>query len=157
LLRRSVEQKTGWLFVGGNALMFLGAIMNIWLPINKNLWTSSYSVFMAGLAMNVFGVFYWLVDVKGYQRWVKPFAIYGMNAITVFFLAGISGRILMMESQFKDATGHALSLKDHYHQAVFANLSSDPKISSLIWAIMYVVALYLVAYVMYRRKWFVRL
>jgi len=40
-----------WLMVAGALLMWLGQIMNLWLPINKNLWTSSYSVFMAGLAM----------------------------------------------------------------------------------------------------------
>ena len=65
-----------------------------WLPINKKLWTSSYSVFMAGMAMNCFAVSYWLVDVQGWRKWAKPFAIYGMNAIAVFMLAGLLGRIL---------------------------------------------------------------
>jgi predicted acyltransferase len=155
LIKRSVEQKTGWLFVAGNLLMFAGAIMNIWLPINKNLWTSSYAVFMAGLAMNIFAVFYWLVDVKGYQRWAKPFAIYGMNAITVFVLAGVLGRI-SIEKKVTNAAGELVSLKSYLYEGYFAHLSSDPKIPSLGWASVYVVGLYLVAYVMYRRKWFVR-
>src|SRR5206468_8715095 len=43
------EVKTAWMFVAGNLLMFAGLVMDIWLPINKNLWTSSYSVFMAGV------------------------------------------------------------------------------------------------------------
>ena len=88
------EQRTAWLCVGGNLLLFAGVIMDIWLPINKKLWTSSYSVFMAGMAMNCFAVCYWLVDVQGWRKWAKPFAIYGMNAITVFMLAGLLGRIL---------------------------------------------------------------
>jgi predicted acyltransferase len=159
LVKRSVEQKTGWLFVAGNLLMFAGAVMNIWLPINKNLWTSSYSVFMAGMAMNVFAVFYWLVDVKGYQKWAKPFAIYGMNAITVFMLAGLLGRIAL-EKKVTDAAGKAVPLKSYLFETFFngplSHIGFSPKICSLSWALVYVFGLYLVAYIMYRRKWFVK-
>ncbi len=158
-MKRSVEQKTAWLFVAGNLLMFAGAIMNIWLPINKNLWTSSYAVFMAGLAMNIFGVCYWLVDVKGYQRWAKPFAIYGMNAITVFMLSGILGRITL-EVKVHGTADKAISLKSYLFETIFngplSHLGFDPKICSLSWALAYMAGLYLVAYVMYRLKWFVK-
>jgi len=158
-MKRSVEQKTAWLFVAGNLLMFAGAIMNIWLPINKNLWTSSYAVFMAGLAMDIFAVCYWLVDVKGYQRWVKPFAIYGMNAITVFMLSGVLGRITL-EVKVHDATGKAMALKGYLFETFFngplSHLGFDPKICSLSWALVYMLGLYLVAYLMYRIKWIVK-
>ncbi len=158
-IKRSSEQKTAWLFVCGNVLMFAGAILNIWLPINKNLWTSTYSVFMAGLAMDIFAVCYWLVDVKGHQRWAKPFAIYGMNAITVFMLSGILGRILL-EVKVRDAAGNAVALKNYLFQnwfnAPLSQLGFDPKICSLIWAMTFMLGLYLVAYVMYRRKWVVK-
>lgn len=53
LLRQpwSPAVRTSWIFTGGSVLMFAGQLMHLWLPINKNIWTSSYSVFMAGLAM----------------------------------------------------------------------------------------------------------
>jgi predicted acyltransferase len=159
MLKRSMEQKTAWLFVAGNLLMFVGAIMNIWLPINKNLWTSSYSVFMAGIAMNVFAVFYWLVDVKGYQRGARPFAIYGMNAITVFMLSGLLGRI-SLGIKVPDAEGKAVALKTYLFQTCFnsslSTIGFSPKICSLSWALAYMLGLYLVAYGMYRRKWLVK-
>ena len=59
-------EKVAGLFVAGNILLVLGIIMNIWLPINKNLWTSTYSVFMAGMAPNFLGMWYWIIDIKGY-------------------------------------------------------------------------------------------
>lgn len=160
-IKRSVEQKTAWLFVAGNLLMFAGAIMNIWLPINKNLWTSSYSVFMAGLAMDVFAVFYWLVDVKGYQRWAKPFAIYGMNAITVFMLSGVLGRILIsFQVKALDGAGKPMALKGYLFETFFngplSHLGFDAKICSLSWAVVYMVGLYLIAHLMHRLKWFVK-
>jgi predicted acyltransferase len=158
-IKRSMEQKTAWLFVGGNLLMFAGAVLNIWMPINKNLWTSSYSVFMAGLAMNIFAICYWLVDVKGWQRWSKPFAIYGMNAITVFMLSGLLGR-LSLEIKVHDTTGNVIALKSYLFETFFngplSHLGLPPKLCSLSWALAYLAGLYLIAWIMYRRKWFLR-
>ena len=157
-VKRSVEQKTIWLFAAGNVLMFAGAIMNIWLPINKNLWTSSYSVFMAGIAMDIFALIYWLVDVKSWQRGAKPFAIYGMNAITVFMLSGIVGRILLIKTVTSD--GNAMSWRNYLYETFFdgplSHAGLPPNICSLSWAIVWMLWLYLVAWVMYRRKWLVR-
>jgi len=70
------ERENGVAVRGGNLLLVAGVVMDVWLPINKKLWTSSYAVFMAGMAMNCFGVCYWLVDVQGWRKWAKPFAIY---------------------------------------------------------------------------------
>ncbi len=164
--RLTQESKTAWLFVGGNLLLFVGSVMNFWLPINKNLWTSSYTVFMAGMAMNCFAVCYWLVDVQGRKTWARPFAIYGMNAITVFMLAGILGRISIAVS-WKDAEGKTIALKSWLYNHLcgpfatadtspFLGALATPKNASLLWAIIYVLGLYLVAWFMYRRKWFVR-
>jgi predicted acyltransferase len=146
--------KTAWMFVAGNLLIFAGLIMDAWLPINKNLWTSSYAVFMAGMAGNCFAVCYWLIDVQGWRTWAKPFAIYGMNAITVFVLAGILGRI-SLEVKLGGQDGHPLALKTWLYEHTFAQVP-EPKVASLLWALFYVLLLYLVAYVMYRKKWFIK-
>ncbi len=159
--RQSAAEKTAWLFVAGNCLLLAGQIMNYWLPINKKLWTSSYAVFMAGMAMNVFAVCYWLVDVKGFKTWAKPFAIYGMNAITVFVLTGLLGRISTLVPAGA-ANGRPIVLKTWlfgHLKAAFECLGgplATPKNSSLIYALMYVALMYGVAWTMYRRKWFVR-
>jgi predicted acyltransferase len=164
--KQTPEAKTAWLFVGGNLLLFAGVVMDIWLPINKKLWTSSYSVFMAGMAMNCFAVCYWLVDVQGWRKWAKPFAIYGMNAIAVFMMAGLLGRILPT-IQVAAAADKKIGLQSYLYDTLFAPFASpdtapffgflaSPKNASLMWALVYVTGLYLVAYGMYRRKWFLK-
>jgi predicted acyltransferase len=150
--QRSPAEKTAWMMVGGALLLWLGSVMDLWLPINKALWTSSYSVFMAGLAMICLGVYYWLVDVKGCRTFVKPFAIYGMNAITVFVLAGVIGRLLSIKIE---AAGKPTSIQAYLFGNLFSPLAS-PKNASLLWALMYVTLLYLIAWGMYRKKWFVK-
>ena len=151
---RSPSEKTAWLFFSGNALMFLGGLMDLAFPINKNLWTSSFSVFMAGISSSAFAFCYWLVDVKGWRRWAQPFAIYGMNAIAVYVLAGVFATLLG-RPWLTGAGGKGLSMKGWVYQNVFAVLGS-PRNASLMYALSFVLLLYLVAWVMYRRKWFVR-
>jgi predicted acyltransferase len=109
---------------------------------------------MAGLAMVCFGVYYWLIDVQGWRKWSKPFAIYGMNAITVFVLSGLIGRIMGAIKITNDAD-KSVPLQAWLFQKIFAPLAS-PLNASLLWAIVYVLLLYLVAWAMYRKKWFVK-
>ena len=91
------------------------------VPINKNLWTSSYAVFMAGMALLCFAVCYWLIDVQGWRKWAKPFAIYGMNAITVFVLAGVLGRVLLAFT-VANAAGQKVALKTFLYDKLFPRL-----------------------------------
>jgi predicted acyltransferase len=165
--RLSSEAKTAWLFTAGSLLLLAGQVMSVWLPINKSLWTSSYAVFMAGMAAVCFAVCYWLIDVQGWRRGVKPPGIYGMNAITVFVLAGVLGRI-SLAIEVTNSDGQKVALKTFLFDKFFAPFSSPdtapflgflatPRNASLLWAVLYVGLLYLVAYWMYKRKWFVKL
>ncbi len=151
---KSKDEKTIRMFVYGSFLLLAGLIMDNWLPINKNLWTSSYSVFMAGLALVVLGVCYWIIDVKGFRKWAIPFEIYGLNAITMFVLAGLFGRLGSVV-KFTGPEGTPISLKTWYYQTLFVPLA-DPMVASFLHSMFYVFGLYLIAYVMYKRKWIVK-
>ena len=155
--KRSEAEKASWIFTSGALLMFGGQLLNFWMPINKPIWTSSYALFMAGLAATVFGVCYWLVDVQRYQKWCKPFAIYGMNAIAVYIAAGILGRLTI-----KFAAGDGITpLKTFFYDSSFGKLATSgvlrPENASLCWAVSYALLMYLIAYVLYRKKWFLRI
>jgi predicted acyltransferase len=148
------ESRTAWLMVMGNGLMGAGLIWAWWLPINKPLWTSSYSLLMAGMAANVFGCCYWLIDIKGYRRWARPLAIYGMNAIMVYVLAGLLAKL---SSFIKVAgiDGSEIAAGKWVYENIYAPLAS-PVNASLLYALTYVAILYGVSWFMYRMKWFVR-
>jgi predicted acyltransferase len=143
-LQRSLAERTKWLLLIGALLIASGLICNIWLPINKKLWTDSFALFMAGLDSVIFGIFLWLVDGLGFKRAVKPLVIMGMNAITVY-----------LASEFLD---EALTAT-HAHKWLFDTFFSwpaSPFNASLLYAIAYVLVMYLLAWFMYRRKWFLR-
>ena len=142
-------KKTVWILLQGILLMIAGQIMNLWLPINKSIWTSSYSVFMAGLASLVFAVCYWVVDANKWQRWSAFFRIYGMNALAVFILTGMIGRLLGIIHV------NGESLETWIYQNAFEPLAS-PINPSLLYAIANVLFYFLLIWIMYRRGWFLR-
>jgi len=151
---RSRDEKTAWMFVAGNALLVLGATLDMWLPINKNLWTSSYSVFMAGFALVCLAMFYWLIDVKGYKKWATPLVIYGMNAITVFVLSGVVGRTIgLIKVAMPDGT--ELPLQAYIFQTYFLSIAS-PINASLLYAISFILVMFIVVWVMWKKKWFLK-
>ena len=139
---------------GGAALLALGALMNLALPINKNLWTSSYAVFMAGWAMAVLAGCHWLIDVRGWRRWATPLIIYGRNALAMFVLAGVLGKLLYL-IKWTGADGKGVTLKTFIYQSCFTPLAS-PVNASLLYALSFVALTFVVAWVMWRRKWFIK-
>ena len=148
-LKRELAERTAWLFAIGNLLIAAGLICDIWLPINKKLWTSSFALFMAGLDFVVLALFIWLVDHLGYQRYVKPLFIMGMNAIAVYMASEIIDVTLGWIS-----VGN-VSLRTWIFQTIFAPIAS-PINASLLYALAYTLLMYLLAYGLYRRKWFLK-
>ena len=109
---------------------------------------------MAGMAANVFGCCYWLIDIKGYRRWSRPFAIYGMNAITVYVLAGALSKLSSF-IKVAGVDGSEITAGKWVYEHIYAPLAS-PVNASLLYALTYVAILYGVSWFMYRMKWFVR-
>jgi predicted acyltransferase len=126
-----------------------------WLPINKNLWTSSYAVFTSGMALVVFSCCYWLVDVKGYQKWFKPLQIYGLNALTIFVMSGLVGRLINL-IKVTGPNGASVSLKSYYYNFLFSSFSNQ-MLASFLHAIIFVLLMYLAAYILYRAKLIIKI
>jgi predicted acyltransferase len=151
----SREEKTVWMFVAGFVLLLIGAILDMWLPINKNIWTSSYSIFTAGWALICLAIFYWLIDVNGFKRWCFPFVMLGMNAITVYFVGSLIGKI-SISIMVNQPGGKSIMLKTYLYQHFFAPLAANPFHTSVLYAMMYVLGSFLLAWIMWKKQWFVK-
>jgi len=146
--------KTVYLYIASSVLMLAGWIWSFWFPLNKNIWTSSYVLWTAGLALNFLAFCYWFVDVKKITWWIKPFQVYGMNAITVFFLSGIVGRIMYMV-KWTDANGNIVTIKSYLFDNFFLSWL-DPINASLAWAIVYILVWLGLMWILYAKKIFIK-
>ena len=146
--------KTVWIFIFGNLGIVLGIIWDVWFPINKSLWTSSYVLYTGGLALNFFAFCYWFVDVKGIKWWTKPFVVYGMNAIAVYMLASIFSGILGL-IKITGAVGKTLSLKRYLFENIFLPNFTELN-ASLAWAVCYVLFWLGLMWIFYSKKIFIK-
>jgi len=139
---------------GGVALMVLGEIWGLGFPINKSLWTSSYVLFTAGAANVVLAACYWLIDVRGWKSWAKPFVILGRNAITLFVLSGLLTKVLIT-IKVAMPNGTATSLYRYLFLTIHAPLLA-PKNASLVFAFTHLLLLFGVLSLMHWRRVFLR-
>jgi predicted acyltransferase len=147
--RPPAERAVG-LFLAGNAGLLLGLVWHEAFPINKNLWTSSYVVFTAGMALHFLAMCYWVVDVRGWRRWARPFTVLGVNAIAAFVLSGVMARLLELVK-----VGGGVSLKRWvYENALASRLPAHG--ASLAFAILFVLFWIGVMELFYRRKWLLK-
>jgi predicted acyltransferase len=150
---RSPQRKLGGLLLGGAAALAAGLLWDVWFPINKNLWTSSYVLFTAGYAAIVLAACYWLVDVQRWRRWAMPFTIYGVNAIAAFFLSGLFARMLtLIRVQSGEST---VTLKGWIFNNLYLSWAS-PINASLAYAISFVLLWLAIMWLFYRRGMFIR-
>lgn len=152
LRNKEVDQptKVAWLFTSGLAAVILGLLWDLQFPINKALWTSSYVLYAGGLASIGLALCYWLIDVQGYKRITTPFVVYGVNAITVFFLAGLMPRVLNL-IKLSNADGTKSALLEKVYTTFYTPFFS-PINASLLWAITYVLGFYILLYFMYKKN-----
>ena len=84
--QRPSERKALWLLVGGVVCLAIAGLWHLALPINKNLWSSSFVLWTGGLSLILLALFYLVVDVWGFTRWTFFFVVIGTNAITIYML-----------------------------------------------------------------------
>ena len=74
--------------LAGFVCIALALLWNLYFPINKNLWTSSFVLVTSGISFLAMALFYWLIDVKGFNKFSFPFKLIGVNSILIYMTAG---------------------------------------------------------------------
>ncbi len=158
LSRREPGEKAMWFMVSGLACLWIGQLLDAWLmPINKNLWTPSYVFAMAGWAQLVFACCYWLLDAMPLPlararmaRLAKPLLVFGMNALFIFALSGLVAKLLATVKPDGQTSLKALLY------APIQQLGLAPVNASLLYALGFLSAMYAVAWVMWKKQWFIK-
>jgi predicted acyltransferase len=152
--KKSDLEKVGGLFFFGIVLVALGWVWNFFFPYNKPLWTSSYVVYTSGLALCFLGFCYWLIDIKGYRRWSKPFVIFGVNALALFVFSGLLSKILGL-IKVSGADGKQISLQGWIFNSIFLPVAS-PINASLMFAVSYILLWLFLMWLLYRKRIYIK-
>jgi predicted acyltransferase len=82
-------RKVLWLLAAGGGCIVAGLLWNLFFPIIKHIWTSSFVLFSAGLCFMLLALFYLVIDVLGFRKWAFGFVVIGTNAIAVYMAVHI--------------------------------------------------------------------
>lgn len=149
---RTAKVKVIGLAVFGLAGVVAGELWNLWFPINKPLWSSSFALLSAGLALLCLALCYWTVDVKHRRgRWTTCFLVFGMNPITAYVFAEV-----ISNSLYRFSTAAGLSWEDVLYQNRFEPFAS-PANASLLYAICYVLGCWVVMWALYCKRIFLKI
>jgi predicted acyltransferase len=147
---RAQTHRAAWLFAGGVVATLAALAWARVFPLNKNLWTSSFALFTAGLAAQTLALCYWLCDVKRWRTWAAPLVVFGRNPLAGYFLSVGLDSLL---TRWVIATN--LSMKEFLYRRLFAPWlirCCSAEAASAAYALAYVALWAVVLGEMHRRR-----
>ena len=142
----------------GTIATLLGWLWSFILPLNKPLWTSSYVLYTAGLALLLFALLIYIIDLKGYKKWTSFFVVFGMNPLFIFALSGLWAKTLSRLIRISTADGGTISGSGWIYQNIFVPMESviSQNASSFLYAFTHIIFFWLIGYILYKRRIFIK-
>lgn len=150
------------LFSAGLILMFTGYVWDMVFPMNKKIWTSSYTVFTSGMAMSTIAFMIYQIELKNKNNFLnKFFNVFGKNPLFIFFLSGFLPRALGLiripNGVSEDGTGLYLTpfawFYENFCKPIFPDNFNN---GSLLYAICMITLYWLIVYIMDKKKIYIK-
>ncbi len=149
---RRPSNKAWGMLVAGAIGIVLGQLWGRWFPINKKLWTSSYVLFSAGIALVLLSIFYYLIEIRGWKKiWTYIWIVFGMNAITAYVFSEFLGPVM---SWIRFPGGGNLR---RYLVNYFAATIPSHHLASLAYSLANVAVSFILVAILYRKKVFLKI
>lgn len=150
----TAQERVNGLLIWGVGALAITVVWQLWFPINKPLWTSTYVLVSSACAWFILAVIIYIYDIKKYQKGFHWLQVYGSNPLFIYALSRIFSKILSLISWTNDA-GEKIDL----HKAIYIQFTSflSPINASLLYALMIVGFFYLISAWLFKRKIFIKL
>lgn len=149
------------LFVAGVAMMLTGFCWDLVFPINKKIWTSSYTIYTSGLATITIATMIYLIEYRNARGWLtKFFDVFGKNALFVFALSSFLPRTLSLIRipDHLNEKGKMVYINpwSWLYQRVLIHVPGDPRIGSLIYALCVITFMWAICYWLDKKKIYIK-
>ncbi len=156
------QEMVNGLFVAGTVLVFTGYCWDMVFPINKKIWTSSYTIYTSGLALIIMAVMIYTIEFKEWKgRWSSFFDVFGKNALFIFVLSGALPRLLAL-IQIPGKMGidgkqtFLTPFGWFYEQVCKPIFPSVPNAGSLIYALCFITMMWFFAWLLDKKKIYIK-
>ena len=83
-VNHSGSRKTLMMLLAAVVMLGIGLLWSLEFPLNKMLWSNSFVLVVGAYSLAMFAIFYYIIDVRGWQRWSMPLQVIGLNSITIY-------------------------------------------------------------------------
>lgn len=142
---KPLDQKMLHLFLWGFILMTIGLAISYGFPFNKRIWSPSFELFTCGLCTGLLAFLIYVLDFKRKDLWGVFFIVFGVNPLFIYVLSEILAAVFNKFQISKIA------------DKMITNIIPDPYLSSLTYAISFVLLNWLVGYIFYKKKIFIKI
>jgi len=154
-------QMLSGLFVGGVVMLLTGYWWDKVFPINKKIWTSSFTVYTSGLATITIATMIYLIEYKNMRGWfTKFFDVFGKNALFVFALSAFLPRTLALIRipDHVDDEGKMAYITpwSWLYQRGLIHIPGDPRVGSLAYAICVILFMWFVCWWLDKKKIYIK-
>ncbi len=162
LQKGKTQEMLNGLFVAGCVLIVTGLAWEMVFPLNKKIWTSSYTIYTTGLALLTLSVMIYLIEFKNAKgAWSRFFDVFGKNALFIFVLSGVLPRLmgLIRIPGPINASGKPTYFSPFswfYEHICKPILPQEPRLGSLIYALCFIAMMWFFAWLMDRKKIYVK-
>jgi predicted acyltransferase len=146
---RSFESLTRLLLAGGLCIIAALFWVNVF-PISKKLWTSSYALCTIGIDLYLISLLVFLIDIRGTGRWTYFFEVFGRNTLFIYLLSEVGDTLMDLAKVGNQDL--VMWLYEHGFRPWFG-----AKNGALLYAIAFMLGCWCVAYVMDRRRIYIKL
>jgi predicted acyltransferase len=133
---------------------FIGLGWDLFFPINKKLWTSSYVLYAGGISMIVLAICIWLLDIRGWRNGVGFFVAFGANPLFAYLLSEVLA--IGLFSIPCQVNGQSSSVFEWLYVTVFKPLDGK-EFGSLLFAVTFMFVCWAVCRWLYERKIFIKI
>ncbi|MBC7510850.1 MAG: DUF5009 domain-containing protein [Ferruginibacter sp.] len=162
LQKGKIPDMINGLFTAGCVLLFTGYCWDMVFPINKKIWTSSYTVYTTGLALLILSVMIYLIECKGWKgRWTRFFDVFGKNALFIFVMSGVLPRLLALIQVPNGISTdgkpiYVTPFNWFYEYVCKPILPAEPRAGSLIYAVCFITMMWFFAWLLDRKKIYIK-
>ncbi len=152
----------GNLLLAGTTLIFIGFCWDMVFPINKKIWTGSYTIYTSGLALLTIGCMIYLLEFRNFKgAWSKFFDVFGKNPLFIFVLSGFLPRLLALIriNDHLDKNGKPVYLSPFgwFYEHICKNIvASDLRYGSLLYALCMIAFYWLIVYILDKKKIYIK-
>ena len=149
------------LFIAGVVLVFAGFCWDTVFPINKKIWTSSYTLYTSGLALLTLGIFIYLLEFRQAKGvWSRFFDVFGKNPLFIFVLSGFLPRVVAMfrwvDHIDPDGKKVYTSAFPWFYEHVCKNISVNLNNGSLLYALCMIAFMWSIVWWMDKKKIYIK-